>query len=117
MSGIDEKLKAMNKIRNKYLYVRNEIIHHTNFQEDDLGRLQGLSLVRDSKEDDRLNFLFKELTREYTKKKMVEFNSHIAVLFNHLYRMLSDLDKIYQKKKKVFLSRQCSRPAESAADY
>jgi hypothetical protein len=110
MSGIDKELKAMNKIRNKYSYVRNEIIHHANFQEDDLRLLQGFSLVRDSMQDDRLNSQLKGFTREYIQKKIVEFNGHVALLFEHLYRTLNALDKIYQKKKRALSPNQCAQP-------
>lgn len=73
-----------------------------------------MSLIRDSKAGDRLKLLLKELTREYTKKKTAEFSSHIAVLFDHLYRLLSDLEKIYQKKKIELSPNQVMRPTGRA---
>ena len=51
----------------------------------------------------------------YTKKKTAEFNSHIALLFDHLHKVLSDLDKIYQKKKKALSPKFGAAVSQEAA--
>ena len=103
MTPVESQLRAIRKTMAKYQFVRNEIIHHGSFQEDDLRKLQGFSIIRESDSDGEFSIVFKSMTKNYLINKTVEYSEYVDFLFSGLYEIFIALDKVYLENRHKFI--------------
>jgi hypothetical protein len=98
VSPLENDLKAIKKLMAKYQYVRNEVIHHRSYDEDDLRLLGMYTIVR--KEDEKYALLTKILSRELVAKKRKEYTDFKDKIFGLIHSMFGNLKIEYDKRKK-----------------
>lgn len=108
-TNIPAALKQLRAILGKTLGVRHEVIHRESFKEDALRQLEMYCILEDSAGLEKLGPLspraiahrIRELARQLIKAKKQEFTKTNASLFDAIGKLLSALDPIYIREKKL----------------
>lgn len=102
--AIESKLKAINKMCNEYRFVRNTVIHHDRYSEEELDFLTTLIATNHlAKEAGRAEFIDKELidiiTANYLGTKKEELEKYFLGIESKLNQLFDILEKVYKYKK------------------
>lgn len=120
-TNISDKMRKLRKLLRKYQFVRNTIIHHESYQEEELRTLemchvlQRSSIEFEGQDDARVKFLAKNLerykTREYVKAKMEEFDKFNEKIFDKIKDVFDDLQVEYESRLK-YIALKCGHSHE-----
>lgn len=104
-TDVPKYLKRVRKSIKKYYYDRNKIMHEASFMEEELNRIEGLSILVASGEYEGTDneFLKEDIkfeVRKYVKKKKAEFQRINRNLFSAVQDLFDVLSPIYERKYK-----------------
>ncbi len=106
VTDVPAKLKNLNKLLGKYRQDRNVIIHHESYQEDELRKIEMYHLLLSKQDEDELpdyellQIVTKNLTREFVKRKIEEFEQFNEAVFLEMASLFDSLESRYQKLQK-----------------
>ena len=100
---IPDSLKSVKKAVKKYCHDRNTIIHESSYADDELRRIEGISILSSSpdyglQKDENLKGDLKYDIREYVKKRKTEFtriNKNVCISLGVLF---TEMHPIYNTK-------------------
>ncbi|WKY60119.1 Cthe_2314 family HEPN domain-containing protein [Vibrio sp. SNU_ST1] len=102
--GLDTKLKAVNRLCNEYRNIRNTVIHHDRFSDEELDRLtmvlQAESLSQRIKGTGVIDpELLNQVTENYLTTKQEELVDYLSKIQGKVSELLTEAVKIYPHKK------------------
>jgi hypothetical protein len=97
MSPVINDLKGIKKTLEKYLFQRNEVIHHRSYDEDDLRILEVFTIHQEINPKYKIHV--KELSSKLLSNKVIEYSEFMNVIFRAINVLFGNLQKEYDKRK------------------
>ncbi len=104
--SLEKKIKAVNSACNDYRYIRNTVIHHDRYSEEDLDRITlflQINHIQKQQNDKEFidNELLKNITNDYLNTKQYELSEYLDKIENNIFKLYDELLKIYNHKKQM----------------
>lgn len=106
--SIDKPLKKLNKACTEYRHIRNTVIHHDRFSEDELNNLVLIIdshklLIASGKESPFDERLIRSITNDYLEVKKGDLEAYLKAIVQHVHSLYDTLIPIYKFHRKQIM--------------